>query len=124
MAPDSHRLAAGRIDQVSLECRNSQVSLIVLALLAGKEVLVGAIDVTTRTVETPEQVAAAIDDALKFVPVERLFPCTNCGMAPGSRDVAAAKLVAFGSGGGAGTPAPGCVADRLNAVRLKRSAPR
>src|SRR5271169_4843400 len=70
-------LAASRIDQVSLECRNSHVPLRLLALLAGKDVLVGAIDVATGTVETPEQVAAVIEDALAFVSPERLFPCTN-----------------------------------------------
>jgi 5-methyltetrahydropteroyltriglutamate--homocysteine methyltransferase len=91
-------LAASRIDQVSLECRNSHVPLRLLALLAGKDVLVGAIDVATDLVETPEQVAAVIEDAVEFVPPERLLPCTNCGMAPMARDVAAAKLVALGQG--------------------------
>jgi 5-methyltetrahydropteroyltriglutamate--homocysteine methyltransferase len=91
-------LAASRIDQVSLECRNARVPLRLLKLLAGKDVLVGAIDVATNEVETPEQVAAVIEGALEFVPAERLFPCTNCGMAPMSRDVAAAKLAALGQG--------------------------
>jgi len=91
-------IAASRIQQVSLECRNSHVPLRLLGLLAGKDVLVGAIDVATDTVESPEQVAAVIEEALEFVPPERLFPCTNCGMAPMSRDVAAAKLVALGQG--------------------------
>jgi 5-methyltetrahydropteroyltriglutamate--homocysteine methyltransferase len=49
-------------------------------------------------VETPEQVAGVIADALAYVPPDRLFPCTNCGMAPMSVDVAAAKLVALGQG--------------------------
>jgi len=91
-------LAASRIDQVSLECRNARVPLRLLKLLAGKDVLVGAIDVATDEVETPEQVAAVIEAALEFVPAERLFPCTNCGMAPMSREVAAAKLEALGQG--------------------------
>ena len=91
-------LAASRIDQVSLECRNSHVPLRLLALLEGKDVLVGAIDVATDLVETAEQVAAVIEDALEFVPPARLFPCTNCGMAPMARKVAVAKLVALGEG--------------------------
>jgi len=91
-------LAASRIDQVSLECINSRVPMRLLGLLTGKDVLVGAIDVATDEVETPEQVAAVIADALEFVPAERLFPCTNCGMAPMSREVAGAKLVALGQG--------------------------
>jgi 5-methyltetrahydropteroyltriglutamate--homocysteine methyltransferase len=91
-------LARSRIDQVSLECMNARVPLRLLGLLAGKDVLAGAIDVANDAVETPEQVAALIEDALEFVPAERLFPCTNCGMAPMSREVAAAKLVALGQG--------------------------
>src|ERR1700760_3180782 len=71
-------LAASSIDQVSLECRNSRVPMYLLGLLEGKDVLAGVIDVATDTVETPEQVAAVIEDALRFVPPERLFPCTNC----------------------------------------------
>jgi 5-methyltetrahydropteroyltriglutamate--homocysteine methyltransferase len=91
-------LAASSIDQVSLECRNARVPMRLLGLLAGKDVLAGVIDVATDEVETPEQVAAVIAEALQFVSAERLFPCTNCGMAPMSVDVAAAKLVALGQG--------------------------
>jgi len=91
-------LAASRIDQVSLECRNSRVPLALLGLLKGKDVLVGAIDVATDEVETPEQVAETIRRALAFVPPERLFPCTNCGMVPLSRGVARAKLDALVAG--------------------------
>jgi 5-methyltetrahydropteroyltriglutamate--homocysteine methyltransferase len=91
-------LAASRIDQVSLECRNSRVPLRLMQLLAGKDVLVGVIDVATDRVETPQEVADTIAAALEFVPAERLFPCTNCGMAPMRRDVAEAKLAALGAG--------------------------
>jgi 5-methyltetrahydropteroyltriglutamate--homocysteine methyltransferase len=69
-----------------------------MRLLAGKDVLVGVIDVASDRVESAEEVAGTIEDALEFVPAERLFPCTNCGMAPMRRDVADAKLVALGAG--------------------------
>jgi 5-methyltetrahydropteroyltriglutamate--homocysteine methyltransferase len=91
-------LAASRIDQVSLECRNARVPLRLMRLLAGKDVLVGVIDVATDRIETSEEVARTIEDALEYVPAERLFPCTNCGMAPMRRDVAEAKLVALAAG--------------------------
>jgi 5-methyltetrahydropteroyltriglutamate--homocysteine methyltransferase len=91
-------LASSRIDQVSLECRNSHVPMALMRLLAGKDVLVGVIDVATDDVETPEQVADTIIAASEFVPVEKLLPCTNCGMAPMRRDIAAAKLAALGAG--------------------------
>ena len=91
-------LANSAIRQVSLECANSHVPIELLALLEGKDVLVGAIDVATDRVETPEEVAATIRSALKYVPAERLYPCTNCGMVPLPREVARGKLQALGAG--------------------------
>jgi 5-methyltetrahydropteroyltriglutamate--homocysteine methyltransferase len=91
-------LAKSRIDQVSLECANSRVPLRLLGLLDGKDVLVGVIDVASDTVETPDAVAGTIEAALEFVPRERLIACTNCGMAPMDRGIAAAKLWALGAG--------------------------
>jgi 5-methyltetrahydropteroyltriglutamate--homocysteine methyltransferase len=91
-------LAKSRIDQVSLECANSHVPLDLLALLKGKDVMVGAIDVASDAVETPEQVASTIRAAMKFVPAEKLYPCTNCGMVPLARDIAAGKLRALAAG--------------------------
>ena len=91
-------LAASKIDQVSLECANSHVPLELIGLLKGKDVLVGAIDVATDQVETPEQVAATIRAAMKYVPMEKLYPCTNCGMVPLSREVSSGKLRALAAG--------------------------
>ena len=91
-------LARSKIAQISLECANSHVPLQLIGLLEGKDVLVGAIDVATDRVETPEDVAATIRAALEYVPAERLYPCTNCGMVPLSRAVARAKLDALAAG--------------------------
>jgi 5-methyltetrahydropteroyltriglutamate--homocysteine methyltransferase len=91
-------LAKSRIDQVSLECANSKVPARLMALLAGKDVLVGVIDVASDAIETPEQVAATIAEAAKHLPKERIVACTNCGMAPMDRGIAAAKLEALGAG--------------------------
>jgi 5-methyltetrahydropteroyltriglutamate--homocysteine methyltransferase len=91
-------LAASRIDEISVECRNAKVPVELLALLKGKTVAIGAIDVATDQIETPEDVAATIASVLKFVPKERIVVSTNCGMAPMRRDIAAAKLVALGQG--------------------------
>src|SRR3954464_2628241 len=91
-------LAKSRIDQVSLECRNSKVPMNLLKLLDGKDVQVGVIDVASDEVETPEQVAAVIGEALKYVAREKIIPSTNCGMAPMRRDIATAKLTALGKG--------------------------
>src|SRR5205809_1601344 len=91
-------LARSKIAQVSLECSNSHVPLELIALLQGKDVLVGAIDVATERVETPEEVAGVLRAALAYVPPERLYPCTNCGMVPLPRDVARAKLRSLTAG--------------------------
>jgi 5-methyltetrahydropteroyltriglutamate--homocysteine methyltransferase len=92
------RLAASKIDQVSLECANSRVPIDLIGLLGDKDVLVGAIDVASEKIETPEEVAATIRAALAFVKPERLYPCTNCGMVPLPREVARGKLAALGAG--------------------------
>src|SRR5215217_5730865 len=91
-------IARSSIDQVSLECRNSRVPLELIKLLDGKDVLVGAIDVASDSVETPEEVAETIRAALKFVAPEKLYPCTNCGMAPMRREIAYGKLASLAAG--------------------------
>jgi 5-methyltetrahydropteroyltriglutamate--homocysteine methyltransferase len=91
-------LAKSRIDQVSLECINSHVPMSVLKLLDGKDVLVGAIDVATDRIETPEEVAAVIGKAAQYVPAQKIIACTNCGMAPMRREIAVLKLEALGRG--------------------------
>jgi 5-methyltetrahydropteroyltriglutamate--homocysteine methyltransferase len=91
-------LARSSIQQVSLEAIHSKVPLELIGLLKGKDVLAGSIDVASNTVETPEEVAGAIRAAMKYVAPEKLYPCTNCGMAPMPREVAAAKLKALAAG--------------------------
>jgi len=91
-------LARSRLDAVSVECIHSKVPASLLKLLAGKDVMLGVIDVASDKVETAEEVAGVIAEAMKHVPKERILPCTNCGMAPMDRDVAMAKLAALGAG--------------------------
>ena len=91
-------LAASRIDQVSIECRNSRVPMHLLKLLDGKHVQIGVIDVACDEIETPGQVAAVIAQASKYVANDRIIAGSNCGMAPMRWDVAVAKLEALGKG--------------------------
>ena len=91
-------LAKSSINQVSLESYHSHVPAHLMALLAGKDVMVGVIDVASDEIETPEQIADTIGRALQFVPKNKLFPCTNCGLAPMSRAVAIKKLEALAQG--------------------------
>ncbi|WP_338547102.1 methionine synthase [Pseudomonas benzopyrenica] len=92
------KLQKSKIDIVSLECHNSRVPLELIELIRGKKVMVGAIDVATNAVETPEEVAQTLRKALQFVATDKLYPCTNCGMAPLSRRVARGKLNALSAG--------------------------
>ena len=92
------KLQKSNIDIISLECHNSHVPMELLELVRGKKVMVGAIDVATNSIETPESVAATIREALKYVDADKLYPCTNCGMAPLPREVAREKLSALSAG--------------------------
>lgn len=92
------KLQQSNIDIISLECHNSRVPIDLLELIRGKKVMVGAIDVATNNIETPEEVANTLREALQYVDADKLYPCTNCGMAPLSRDVARGKLNALAAG--------------------------
>lgn len=92
------KLQKSNIDIVSLECQNSHVPMDLIELIRGKKVMVGAIDVATNNIETPEEVANVLRKALQFVDADKLYPSTNCGMAPLSRNVARGKLEALSKG--------------------------
>ena len=92
------KLQKSNIDIISLECQNSHVPIELLELVRGKKIMVGAIDVATNTIETPEEVAKTLREALKYVYADKLYPCTNCGMAPLPRDIANGKLNALSKG--------------------------
>ena len=91
-------LQKSKIDIISLECHRSRVPLDLIELIRGKKVMVGAIDVASDAIETPEEVADTLRKALQFVDADKLYPSTNCGMAPLSRQVARGKLNALGAG--------------------------
>jgi 5-methyltetrahydropteroyltriglutamate--homocysteine methyltransferase len=91
-------LQQSTIDIISLECHNSRVPMDLLELIRGKKVMLGAIDVASNTIETPEDVASTLRKALAFVDADKLIPSTNCGMAPMSRNVASEKLSALRAG--------------------------
>ena len=86
------------IDTVSLESQHSHVPMELIELIRGKKVMLGAIDVATETIETPEEVADTLRKALEFVDADKLIPSTNCGMAPLPRQVARDKLGALSAG--------------------------
>ena len=91
-------LARSSVDQVSIECAASGVDLAVLRELGEKDVMLGAIDVGTEEVERADVVAERLRRALKYVPAERLFPCTDCGLVPRSREASRGKMRALAEG--------------------------
>jgi 5-methyltetrahydropteroyltriglutamate--homocysteine methyltransferase len=91
-------LQRSSIDTVSLECLHSHVPMDLIELIRGKKVMLGAIDVASESVETPEEVADTLRKALAFVDADDLVPSTNCGMAPFARPLAFEKLSALSAG--------------------------
>jgi len=91
-------LARSNVDQVSVECAASGVDVSVLRELHGKDVLLGAINVGSEEIETADVVADRIRGALEHVPAERLFPCTDCGLVPRSREASRGKMRALAAG--------------------------
>ena len=92
------KLQTSKIDILTPACPNTRAPMDLQELIRGKKVMVGAIDVATQTIETPEEVADTLRKALQFVDADKLYPSTNCGMAPLSRQVANGKLKALSAG--------------------------
>ena len=91
-------LRTSRIDMISVECAASGVDPAVLSEAQGKDLMVGVIDVGSEEVETQETVADRIRTALQYVAPEHLYPCTDCGMIPRSRQAARGKMKALADG--------------------------
>jgi 5-methyltetrahydropteroyltriglutamate--homocysteine methyltransferase len=81
--------------QVSIETAQSKLDCSVLERLSGKKIMVGAIDLSDMTVETPEQVAARVRRALPYVKPENVVIAPDCGMKYLPRDVAFGKMRAM-----------------------------
>jgi 5-methyltetrahydropteroyltriglutamate--homocysteine methyltransferase len=91
-------LQESTLDIISLECHHSHVPMELIELVRGKKVMLGAIDVASEDIETPEEVADTLRRALEFVDADLLLPSTNCGMAPLPRHRALRKLSALSAG--------------------------
>jgi 5-methyltetrahydropteroyltriglutamate--homocysteine methyltransferase len=92
------QLADTRAAQISIEAAQPRLDLAIASALAPKSVMVGVIDLGTRAVETPGQVADRIRAALKFVAPEKLVLAPDCGMKYLPREAAFGKLVSLAKG--------------------------
>ncbi|KSU53869.1 methionine synthase [Microbacterium enclense] len=91
-------LQQSSIDIVSLESHHSNVPIDLIELIRGKKVMLGALDVASERIETPDEVADTLRRALRFVDADKLIPSSNCGMAPLPRHVALDKISALSAG--------------------------
>src|SRR5919197_5636910 len=91
-------LAATEVAQVSIETAQSGLDLGVLDSLASKTIILGALDLSTDEVETPETVAGRIARAFPHAEPGRLIAAPDCGMKYLSRDAAYGKLEALVEG--------------------------
>ncbi len=88
-------LAGCLCKQISIETAQSKLDCSVFEKLGGKQIMVGCIDLQDMTVETPEQIAARIRSALRYVKPEDVILAPDCGMKYLPRDVADGKLRAM-----------------------------
>jgi 5-methyltetrahydropteroyltriglutamate--homocysteine methyltransferase len=91
-------LEGSRAAQVSIEAAQPKLDLKVLEKLPSKTIILGVIDLSDLTVETPEVVAERIRKALPYVPAERIVIAPDCGMKYLPRDVAFGKMQAMVQG--------------------------
>jgi 5-methyltetrahydropteroyltriglutamate--homocysteine methyltransferase len=84
--------------QISIETAQSNLDCAVLKKLSGKKIILGVIDLSSQTVETPEQVAARIERALPYVAAHDVIVAPDCGMKYLAREVAFGKLQAMVAG--------------------------
>ena len=87
-----------RADQISIETAQPQLDCVVLKQLPSKTIVLGVIDLSDNTVETPETVAARIRRALPYAAPERIVVAPDCGMKYLPRPVAFAKMKAMVDG--------------------------
>jgi 5-methyltetrahydropteroyltriglutamate--homocysteine methyltransferase len=87
-----------KAQQVSIEAAQPKLDLKILQALPSKTIILGVIDLSAMTVETPQIVADRIRRALPYVPAERVVVAPDCGMKYLPRKVAFAKIKAMAEG--------------------------
>ncbi len=91
-------LEGSKARQVSIEAAQPRLDLAVLKELPSKTIILGVIDLSDMTIETPQTVAERIRRALRQVPADRLVIAPDCGMKYLPRAVAFGKMAAMAEG--------------------------
>ncbi|TMJ58039.1 MAG: 5-methyltetrahydropteroyltriglutamate--homocysteine methyltransferase, partial [Alphaproteobacteria bacterium] len=92
------QLAGSIAAQISIEAAQPKLDLGVLKELSGKTILLGVLDLGDRTVEAAETVAERLRAGLKHLAPEQLVAAPDCGMKYLPREVAFGKLKALAEG--------------------------
>jgi 5-methyltetrahydropteroyltriglutamate--homocysteine methyltransferase len=95
--PELERSAA---KQISIETAQASLDCAVLNQLPSKTIILGVLDLSNATVETPEAIAQRIYRALVHVPAERLIVAPDCGLKYLARETAFGKMQAMTAGAG------------------------
>ena len=86
------------VKEISIETAQSNLDTSVLEKLRGKTIILGVLDLSDMTVETPDTVAARIRRALPHVDPAMVIVAPDCGLKYLPRDVAFGKMEAMVKG--------------------------
>jgi len=86
------------VRQVSIETAQSGLDCAVLERLASKTIILGVLDLSDMTIESPRTVADRIRRALPHAGAERIVVAPDCGLKYLPRDVAYGKMCAMVEG--------------------------
>ena len=92
------QMKACTCDQISIETAQANLDTSVLEELRGKTIMVGVLDLSDMTVETPETIAHRIRRALPYVDADKVVVAPDCGLKYLPRDVALGKMKAMADG--------------------------
>jgi 5-methyltetrahydropteroyltriglutamate--homocysteine methyltransferase len=96
--PFLEQLADTVVDHISVEAAQPHLDLASLHKLTGKTIMLGVLDLSTAHAEAPEDIAALLRSALKFIPADRLVAAPDCGMKYMALKLAFEKLAAMAQG--------------------------
>jgi 5-methyltetrahydropteroyltriglutamate--homocysteine methyltransferase len=91
-------LAGSTAKQISIETAQAKLDCVVLKEIPEQTIIVGALDLSTHEIETPELVATRLRNALKYVKPERVVAAPDCGLKYLPQPVAFGKMKALVAG--------------------------
>lgn len=92
------QMKACTCNQISIETAQAKLDTSVLEEVRGKTIMVGVLDLSDMTVETPEIIAQRIRRALPHVDADKIVVAPDCGLKYLPRDVAFGKMKAMADG--------------------------